>query len=217
MLRLDDPLRMPGTGESPEQLYERSTELDTGVGREYVERRGIPLTVARDAGVRFCAEFNARPAVVVPMRGARGELLAVHARYLHATHAQDKMLTVGASGGVVSVLDGLRAEPLIVVEGLFDALSLANCGYAAIATIGRDVAWLCGALAGRRVWVAFDGGRPGEKEARRFSAGLARSAVLRLPPPTRCKDWNTALVKRGAREVERWLRTHVAASGTTPP
>ncbi len=217
VLRLADPPRMPGTGETPEQLLARSTELETGAGREYVERRGVAWSVAHAAGVRFCADFNARPAVVVPLRGARDELLALHGRYLHATHAQDKMLTIGAGGGVVSVLDGLRAEPMIVVEGLFDALSLAACGHAAIATIGRDVAWLSDALAGRRVWVAFDGGRPGEKEALRFSARLERSDVRRLPPPTRCKDWNTALVKRGAREVDRWLRTHLAAGGTTPP
>lgn len=208
---------MPKTGESPEQVLARSTELETGPGREYVERRGVPWTVANAAGVRFCAEFDARRAVIVPMRGARGELLAVHGRYLHSTHAQDKMLTIGAGGGIVSVLDGLRAEPAIVVEGLFDALSLATCGFGSLATIGRSAPWLPAALEGRRVWIAFDDGQPGEKEARHYRRWLTRSDVRRLPPPTRCKDWNTALVKRGAREVERWLRTQLAASGTTPP
>jgi len=47
------------------------------------------------------------------------------------------MLTIGSGGGTASVLGGWQVEPLILVEGLFDALSLATCGWASVATVGR--------------------------------------------------------------------------------
>jgi len=39
------------------------------------------------------------------------------------------MLTVGVGDGAVSFLGGWRVEPFILVEGLFDGLSLAACGW----------------------------------------------------------------------------------------
>lgn len=196
---------MPGTGENPGRLLEASQPLRGSDGAAYAERRGIPLAVAEAAGLRFAPGFGGRPAVLTPMCDERGELLAVHGRYLHSARGENKMLTIGREGGVASVLDGWRAEPLIVVEGVFDALSLAACGRSCMATVGRRAPWLATVAAGRTVWLAFDATRPGEAEVARYREYLRDSSVRRLLPPPRCMDWNTALVKRGLPTLRRWL------------
>lgn len=204
---------MPVTGESPVQRFARAVPLAGTAGQTYVERRGVPLAVADAAGVRFDADFNGRPAVLVPMRNREEAIVSLHGRYLHNLRGQNKMLTVGrTSGGAVCVLGGWRVEPLILVEGLFDALSLAACGWASVATIGRWAEWLPEVSAGRAVWLAFDASKPGEADAARYAERLRDSDARRLLPPPRCKDWSTALVKRGRGNVTRWVRERLAGS-----
>lgn len=201
----DGPV-MPRTRESPEDRLRATLPLEATPGQAYVERRGIPLNVAHDAGVRFDPDFGGRPAVVVAMRDNLESLRSLHGRYLHSQRRQNKMLTVGPGGGVVSVLDGWRVGPLIVVEGLFDALSLACCGRSCIATMGRWAPWLPKIAAGRMIWLAFDNGRAGEAEFLRYRRELVHCAGIgRLTPPTRCKDWSTALVKRGPSALRHWI------------
>lgn len=202
---------MPLTGESPEQRFARALPLAGTAGQIYVERRGVPLAVADAACVRFDADFDGRPAVLVPMRDRDEAIVSLHGRYLHNLRGQNKMLTIGR-GGAVSVLGGWRAEPLILVEGLFDALSLAACGWASVATIGRWAEWLPDVSAGRTVWLAFDANKPGETDAARYAQCLRDSDARRLSPPPRCKDWSTALVKRGRNTVARWVREQLAES-----
>ena len=101
---------------------------------------------------------------------------------------------------------GWKAEPLILVEGLFDALSLAVCGFSSAATIGRWAEWLPQGLLQRDVWLAFDRTRSGEADVVTYKERLPGARLRRLPPPPLCKDWNTALVKRGSHVVTRWLR-----------
>ena len=185
---------------------EGTVPLAGTAGQVYVERRGIPLNMAAAAGVRFAPIFNGRPAVLVALYGFSGKLTSVHARYLNVLRGQDKMLTVGPGNGTINILGGWRVEPLIIVEGLFDALSLSVCGFASVATIGRWATWLPEAVAGRTVWLAFDTGRPGEEEFACYAAQLDRSQVRRMLPPARCKDWNTALVKLGASSVAQWVQ-----------
>lgn len=204
---------MPSTRESPEQLFARAVPLAGTAGQIYVERRGVPLAVADAACVRFDADFNGRPAVLVPMRDRDGAIVSLHGRYLHNLRGQNKMLTVGRTrGGAVCVLGGWRVEPLILVEGLFDALSLAACGWASVATIGRWAEWLPEVSAGRTAWLAFDASKPGEADAARYAERLRDSDARRLPPPPRCKDWSTALVKRGRSNLTRWVRERLAES-----
>jgi hypothetical protein len=203
--RFEDPPCMPGSGLGPEALFIAAQPLAGTSGGRYVERRGVPLKIASGCGVRFAEDFAGRPAVVAVLRDADDQVTSIHGRYLHTRRGQSKMLTIGPGNGLVSLPGGWRAEPLILVEGLFDVLSLATCGYAAIATIGRRSNWLAKAVQGREVWLAFDAGRPGEAEAARYAADLHGATVRRLPLPPRCQDWNTALRKRGPSEVGRWL------------
>ncbi len=119
------------------------------------------------------------------------------------------MLTVGTGGGAVAVLGGWQAEPLILVEGLFDALSLAVCGWASVANIGRQISRLPEMTSGGVVWAAFDASRSGEAITAAHRDRLPDAIVRRLPPPPGCKDWSTALVKRGPEVVAKWVRAHV--------
>ena len=114
--------------------------------------------------------------------------------------------TSGANG------TGGSHGPLILVEGVFDALSLAVCGCGGVATIGRWAPWLPEACADRLTWLGFDANRPGDREVAAYARRL--SHVRRLTPPPRCKDWNTALCKRGRAEVTRWLRERLASPDT---
>lgn len=215
----NDPLCMPLTGLPPERLLACTEPLAGSAGQEYVEHRGVPVAVAAAAGVRFDRDFGGRPAVVIPLRDNKGQLTSLHGRYLETVRGQSKMLTIGLGDGLISALDGWRAEPLIIVEGLFDVLSLATCGWSAVAHIGRWASWLPQVTAGREVWLAFDASKPAEADVVRYSVLLHNARLRRVLPPPRCKDWNTALLKRGAAELARWLQQHLisgaADEGTT--
>jgi hypothetical protein len=197
---------MPSTDETPEVRLTRALSLTGTPGQSYVEKRGIAVHVAHEAGVRFDPDWDGRAAVIAPMRDADNNLRSVHGRFLAQIGHQDKMLTIGAGGGVISVRAGWCNDSIILVEGLFDALSLALFGYGSVATVGRWAPWLPEVCAGKVVWLAFDGNRPGEAEAARYRQSLTDAHTRRLPPPGRSKDWNTALVKRGPAVVGAWLR-----------
>jgi Toprim-like len=211
MQHLRDPLCMPGTGESPQEILSKALPLAGTLGKDYIEKRGIPFAVAHESGVRFDPNYGGQPAVIVPLHDQFDSLSAVHGRYLQVINAKSKMLTIGTAGGAVNVLDGWRSDPLILVEGLFDALSLATCGFSAAATIGRSVPWFVEISAKRSVWLAFDANRPGEAEVAYYAKLLTGANVYRLSPPSRCKDWNTALLKRGRSTVIRWLQEQIEA------
>ncbi len=209
----NDPPCMPNTGLLPEQLMERAKPLAGSAGEDYVERRGVPVAVAAAADIRFDKDFGGRPAVIVALRDNKDRLTSVHGRYLNTVRGQSKMLTIGTSDGVISVLDGWHSEPLILVEGMFDALSLGTCGWSAVAHIGRWASWLPQISAGREMWLAFDASKPAEADVVRYTAHLQNAKLRRVLPPPRCKDWNTALLKRGPTELSRWLRQHVTSDG----
>jgi Toprim domain-containing protein len=210
MFRPPDVLRLPGTQESPEESLARTLPLSGTPGEAYVQRRAIPVKIAEAAGVRYADDFDGRPAVVVALHDRYEMLASVHGRYLSVVRGQDKMLTIGPGGGVANVLGGWRSDPLIVVEGLFDALSLGVCGFACAATIGRWVPWLAEVSEGRTVWLAFDAGRPGDAQFARYAADMRRSEVKRMLPPGRSKDWNTALVKGGTATVARRVQDYLS-------
>jgi len=218
MHSFSDPLLLPVTKETPGEFLKRALPLHNTEGAAYVESRGIPVEIAHEAGVKYCAKFVDRPAVVVPLRDGNNTITSVHGRYITTVRKQNKMLTFGTGNGLLSVSGGIRNDPLIIVEGLFDALSLAVCGWPACATIGRYVMWLPEVCKGRTIWLAFDSCRPAEAECARYRSLLTGSRVHRLPPPFRSKDWNTALRKHGKQITINWIK-HVTDKifKTVPP
>lgn len=200
---------MPGRGHLPEIVFSTAQAIAGTAGQAYADRRGIPSDIAHAAEVRFDPDFAGRPAVLVALRDQAGTITSVHGRYLHAGRGQSKMLTVGRGEGAISFLGGWQVEPFILVEGLFDGLSLAVCGWPSVATIGRKVSWIEEVAAGRVVWAAFDAGKSGDDNYQQYLAQLSNATVRRLYPPPRCKDWNTAIVKRGPVHVSRWVRDQI--------
>jgi hypothetical protein len=196
---------MPVTGEAPQDRLDRGLPLCGTPGQAYVENRCIPIEIANEAGVRFDPDWNGRPAVIVPMFNNEHTLCSVHGRYLSQSGDQDKMCTIGPGGGILSVRDGCHAEPIILVEGLFDALSLAVCGYSSLATVGRLAPWLPEVCKDKLVLLAFDANKPGEAEVDFYKKILSGAKTRRLTPPGHTKDWNSALMKRGAAMVAHWL------------
>ena len=212
-MRTSDPICYPGTNEPIEQTLQRMVDLRATPGEEYVIGRRIPVEIAEAAGLRFTLDFAGRAAVVQPLYDRNLQLVSLHARYIEYQRGQDKMCTIGLGGGTVNVLGGWKTDPLIIVEGLFDALSLAACGWSCAATIGRWVSWLREAAAGRAVWLAMDAGSSGDKEASRYAAHLCHSSVKRMLPPGKDKDWNTALKKRGRATVWRHVAVQIGEAG----
>lgn len=212
MRHFNDPHQMPGTGESPEEILNRATPLFGTVGAAYIERRGISTETAHGAGVRFCEKFGDRPAVVIPLRDQHNKITSIHGRYLTTIRQQNKMLTIGHDNGIISVISGWRKDPLILVEGLFDALSLAQCGWSASAPIGQSISWLPKVCRERTVWLAFDACKAAEADVIRYRSILHNARTKRMLPPVRCQDWNTALVKRGAHTITNWINKTITTT-----
>lgn len=203
---------MPRSGEQPHECLAHALPIAGTPGQAYVERRGIPLAIADTVGLRFDPDWNGRAAVLLGMVDRDATLVSVHGRYLETARGQDKMFTIGRGGGVATSGAGWRTEPLILVEGIFDLLSLAVCGRDSVATVGRWAPWLPEVCATRAVWLAFDANAPGEHEVMHYIQHLPHSTVRRLLPPPHCKDWNTALRKRGPAVLARWLREYIQAT-----
>jgi hypothetical protein len=208
-MQLIDPIVMPVTGETPQQRLDRTLPLCDSPGQQYVESRMVPVNIAHRAGVRFDPDWNGRPAVLVPMYNHKNELCSIHGRYLSISGNQNKMFTIGPGDGMVNVQVDDKADHIILVEGLFDALSLAVCGYSALATVGRRASWLPEICRGRLVVLAFDNNRPGEDEVKFYKQYLTGASFYRLTPPAHYKDWNSALTKRGAPIVAHWINSNL--------
>jgi hypothetical protein len=196
---------MPFTDEAPQDRLDRGISIAGTPAQEYVENRCIPVEIAHEAGVRFDPDWNGRPAVIVPMFDKERSLCSVHGRYFSQAGNQDKMFTIGPGGGILSVRQGYDTETIILVEGLFDALSLAVCGYSSLATVGRLAPWLPEVCKDKLVLLAFDANKPGEAEVDFYKKFLTGAATRRLTPPGHTKDWNSALMKRGPVMVAHWL------------
>jgi hypothetical protein len=201
-----DPLLMPATGETAQQRLDSSEPIEGTNGQLYVEKRGIQLSTAEEAGLRYDASWNGREAVIVPMRDEDEVLCGLHGRYLNISGHQNKMFTMGREGGIIKVTGPFFTDAVILVEGLFDALSVATSGYTAMASIGRWTPWLPDYCLGKRVFIAFDACRSGEESFTLYKQRLVGADVHRLLPPDRCKDWNTALIKRGDYRIARCIQ-----------
>ena len=197
-------------------------------GAKYLASRGIAPELAQACGVRFAATwaprgegtaiYRAGVAVVFPMRDRSGALVAANGRYL-SPDATPKTRTGGTSGlGAFAAsvqreaasdarLSPLEAPAVILCEGPMDALSLAACGYPALAVSGCNLpAWIPAACAFKRVLLASDADASGDEAASTWRQSVRPFAaeVERLRPP-HGKDWNEALLVLGRDALAAWL------------
>ena len=202
-------------------------------GAAYLRGRGLDVATAKASGARFSPNFMGRPAIVFPLRGllrvsdgfgevevARpasralyGPLRGVHARYVDGRD-RPKARTLGDKReSLFATADAFSpALPaLIVTEAPLDALSLAACGYPAVAFCGTQPPMgLHRASAFRRVLLAFDADGAGERAADALAPVLESfGARCERLTPQGAKDWNEALCNDGRDALADWLAARV--------
>lgn len=201
-------------------------------GAAYLHGRGIPLNVAQLAGGRFCSnwmhsqKWRGAPAVVFPIREGAGALVAAQGRLIEPTSGSNALTTGKKSRGVfvapAQVGDEIfgpfdaRGPGVIICEAPIDALSLAVCGFPALALVGINraattgPAWLRLACGLKTVFPAFDADEAGDEATPAFSAYLgtygARCVTLR---PEGAKDWNECLSLYGRNALADWIAARV--------
>jgi len=194
--KADDARRREGAA----RLWLASLPIDApeaAAGAAYLAGRGIPLRAAVDAAARYHPRYPDRVgetthyhgAVVFRVQGEDGAGVAVESRYTAPRADSSKSKSRGAkSRGVFVAWPGaLDVDGAIVCEGPLTALSVAACGFPAVALCGQTAPpWLARRLALRAVVIAFDEGETKTEEkaaafVRELVAAGARPYRLRLP------------------------------------
>lgn len=199
--------------------------LESTPGAAYLEGRSIPVDVATLAGVRFAPDWFGRAAVVFPVRDWNNALVAAQGRHTtgdgkitcgpksRGVFFAPSSLDVGADAMAVFHPLDTNSPGVIVCEAPIDALSLATCGFPALALCGVNGVhttgppWFHLACGFKRVLLAFDGDRAGDEAADALAAKLgpfgARCERLR---PEGAKDWNEVLQTQGCDALADWLQ-----------
>lgn len=194
-------------------IWTGASSLAGTTGEKYLARRALNIESAQRAGLRFHPSWNGRECIVFPFRDKAGKVVAVAGRAVRDGGLDKPALGPKSAGAFWAPCRHYR--PLnrvlpwvIVCEAPLDALSLASCGFAALAVGGTSVpAWLVEELAFRRLALAFDRDDAGDEAAARCVKALAPRGALcrRLLPPEGHKDWNELLQCQGAHAVEETL------------
>lgn len=192
--------------------------LQGSPGQNYLEGRGLPLEVCLAARVKFCPSWLGRPAVVFPVHDEQGTLVAAQGRYLDGRE-DPKARTLGQKKQGVFLSGGFweqvkKGAPVIITEAPIDALSLAACGFPALALCGKSgvPSWLPLKCAFKTVVLALDADDAGEEGAAKLAPILESlgAKVRRLVPEgEKVKDWNQMLEEWGRERLDEWLCLHL--------
>jgi hypothetical protein len=191
---------------------ERTASFLGSPAEAYLRGRGIRLSHANEAGVRYAADWYGRPAVVFPIKDRGGRIVAADGRYLD--DGSPKARTMGPKGaGAFLTYAALEVEPLLICEAPLDALSLVGAGFPTIALCGTSwPAWLAAAAAFRPVLLGLDNDQSGEQAAPKLAAALSLgSACYRLRPER--KDWNDDLRAIGPYRLALHLAEQLGSLG----
>lgn len=196
-------------------------------GEAYLLRRGITLSTAQASRVRFCPSWFGRPAVVFPLYDkampfrldveSGGEhLVAAQGRYIDGRD-NPKARTGGSRKMGVFATARLweqvsKGAPIIITEAPIDALSLAECGFPALALCGKDgwPQWLPIRCAFKNVALALDADEAGDAGAQKMEGAFASlgAKVQRLRPEG-AKDWNAMLLEQGREALTDYVAQHL--------
>lgn len=156
------------------RVWQNSTRLRGTPGERFLERRSILTWVAEISGARFSAAWYGRPAALFPVNDRDGNLVAVNGRFVDGRRHLRTQAAGRTSLGVFLTPNALESAVVAVVEGPFDALSLALCGLPAVAMLGTNWAeWLPKAVASKSVFIATDADGAGDEAAERLIQELA--------------------------------------------
>ena len=118
-------------------------------GAAYLRGRGIDDELAYEAGIRYADRFAVQDAagkewcrdercILFPFRDRDGQVVAVNIRFIDVPSSDQKRKTVTLgprNSGAVMVCDPLKRDPIMIVEGPIDALSLTMAGIPALALV----------------------------------------------------------------------------------
>ena len=181
-------------------------------GQSYLKGRGLPLEVCLAARVKFSPSWLGRPAVVFPLYDEQDALVAAQGRYSDGRE-DPKARTVGQKKQGAFLTGRFweqikKGAPVIITEAPIDALSLAACGFPALALCGKSglPTWLPIKCAFKDVVLAFDADGAGEEGAAKLAPVLEvlGAKVSRLVPE-KAKDWNEMLLLRDKDGLDEWL------------
>ncbi|HEX2949146.1 MAG TPA: toprim domain-containing protein [Armatimonadota bacterium] len=194
-----------------QELLAGITPFPASPAEEYLHSRGMDALFPTASGVKFSSNWFGHPAVVFPIRNKDGRLVAAQGRYLdpqsNPKTRTAQALQGSAKDGVFSTPEAFHQDEIIITEAPIDALSLALCGFPALATIGTHFPdWLPRACAFKPVYLATDADTGGDTFAARLAAALPSfgATVYRLRPDGE-KDWNAVLMAHGRQALRSAL------------
>lgn len=139
------------SGLSPVKLPSESRSLSwaTPMGRmacKYLRERGVPVSLARRLGIRYCATGLYHTRLIFPVRDIKGNVVYFTNRSMLRTVSKRKSLHPHKQEGFVSRNDVLfnidracRHDTVLITEGPFDALL---AGENAVALLGKSLSRL---------------------------------------------------------------------------
>lgn len=199
----------PATAETWREYFAQSKPANGTAAACYLAKRGIPEPVSETSGARVLRLYPSgypRDYVVFPFCGRDGTPVAFQSRAIDSEPDAHRAYGPKRAGVFSTNLGVLKRDAVIICEAPIDALSLAACGYPAIALGGTTVPdWLPKALAFKYVALAFDNDQNGAgdkaaakltPELQSFGATVSRLSPLRAPDADK-SDWNGMLLEYG--------------------
>ena len=149
-------------------------------GAEYIQSRGISMETAAAAGIGYDAQ---RRAIVIPTRSESGSSYVL--RYTNPAMKIRYQNAEGLDVGLFNLKALKSGEPVFVEEGGFDALSILEAGYQAIALCSTSNAgkliemleWAKPESLPPRLLLSMDNDKAGEAATEVLSEGLQRLSI----------------------------------------
>jgi 5S rRNA maturation endonuclease (ribonuclease M5) len=182
----------------------------------YFTKRCIPEHVYRDTDLRIFSlpvggqlSFMKQPlndtAIFFPVRNGEGEVIHVHYKLLHGGY----YMSPGPKP--VYLTKATANSVIVVVEGIFDALSVYTVGYRGAALLGHEITANhdLSVFQDKSVVVMLDNDDAGKASANGVASVLAKVAAevkIATVPTELGKDANDVLVKAGAARLKEIIQ-----------
>jgi hypothetical protein len=200
--------------------------FENSPAQEYLISRGITAETAKAFGCGYASEWKhwtktndklelkgTDRRVVFPITDPEGNVLAYHGRAIDAEFINSNKITKGSRKEALFQTTGVfDADILFLVEGPADAMALHECGFAAVASVATSIpSWLPNRLAFRKVMVAFDSDKTGDRDAEKHINELRAhgARAVRLIHEGG-KDCNDILMSVGADALRRFVEEKTA-------
>ena len=196
------------THRSVEEVLSDEAPMNEPFGKElkglrydvpFLEQRGLMPERARYWGVGYCSRGLMKGRIVVPIRNRKGEIVAYIGRSLKKDdpegqwrfpkgfHKSLELFCVDRLARDSETREAAIKYGIIVVEGVFDAISLVEKGFKnTVATLGSEVSpQQCALLVdpelnpSRRVTIFFDEDEAGRSGRKKLAGDLIYSAFVR--------------------------------------